>query len=389
MDAQQPYGGIYYYMGMALEVKTVHDRLVATLPGVPEGFEILLEPAGEDRFRMQGGPLDRSTVTFTRDAAGAVDGLRSGPVALARITPDDLAALPVMEQLSAPALELSLTQRAYFEELLRSCIERADGGWIAYDLPYPKHAFVQYLTTRDLFIFHGSNNTRIETFEPVRKSMELRDETGRGNLQAVYGTHDGLWAMFFAVVDRARLKGSLRNGVMTFNDRHGERLSLYHFSINQEQLAERPYTEGALYLLPRDTFVRLKFLEASYANEWASEEPVRPTAKLLIRPDDFPFLEQIGGHDDSQLVRQSALSEAIRAAASAATLQGDRFEVTLPAQADVVARLDEYVALSKALMPAVRFEVQKTDAGVKLVISALPPAVQQLIRASYQALLRD
>ena len=389
MDAHQLYWGIYYYMGVALEVKTVHDQLVASVPGVPDGFEILLEPIGEDSFRMQGGPLDRSSVTFTRDLAGAVGGARCGPFELTRITPDDLAALPVIDRLVAPDLELSLTQRAYFEELLQSCMERADGGWIAYELPYPKHAFVQYLTTRDLFIFHGSNNTEIETFVPVRKSMELRDQTGRGNLQAVYGTHDGLWAMFFAVVDRARLEGSIRNGVMYFNDRYGERLSVYNFSINQEQLAQRPYTEGALYLLPRDTFVRLKLTQESYANEWASEQPVRPYAKLLLQPQDFPFLEQIGGHDDSQLVRLSTLSHAIRAAAIAATLQGDRFQVTLSAEAEVLAQLDDYVTLSKVLAPAARFEVQKTAGGAILVISALPPAMQQLMRDAYQELLSE
>ena len=32
--------------------------------------------------------------------------------------------------------------------------------------------------------------------------MEMMDETGRGNIAGVYGTHNGLWSMFFAIIDR-------------------------------------------------------------------------------------------------------------------------------------------------------------------------------------------
>lgn len=389
MDELAQYFGVYYFMGLALDVKPLDDRLAAGMLGVPEGFEILLDPAGDNAFRMRGGPLDGTTVTFSRDAAGEVVGMRSGPFELAKITHDDLETLPVTERHLAPNPGFTLTKRAYFEELLASCQERSDGGWIDYDLPYPKHEFVQYVTAKDILIFHGSNNTEIETFEAVRKSVELRDETGRGNLQAVYGTHDGLWSMFFAVVDRARLKGSIHNGVMVFHNRHGEQLSVYNFSINQDQLEERPYTQGALYFLPRDTFFRLKMTDESYANEWASEQPVRPYGKLLIQPQDFPFLEKIGGHDDGELIRLGTISENIRAAATAASLDGDRFEVTLPAGAQVLGQLDEYAALQKVMMPAAQLEVRQTAAGVQLVFTSLPPAMQQLINESYQELLSD
>jgi hypothetical protein len=248
---------------------------------------------------------------------------------------------------------------------------------------------VQFVTAQDIFIFHGSNNTEITTFEPVRKSMELRDATGRGNLQAVYGTHDGLWAMFFAIVDRARLKGSIRNGVTYFHNRAGERLSAYNFSINQDYLDQHPYTDGALYLLPRQTFVRLRLTEQAYANEWASEQPVRPHAKLRVGPQDFPFLDQISGHDDSQLVRAGAIGDDIRAAATAASLEGDRFEVTLPPDAPVVEQLNEYVSSQQEIVPSAQFEVVRTANAVRLVITSLPPAVQQLIKDDYGDLLRE
>ncbi len=390
MHERQQYYGFYYFMGILLDIKEAQDQLVATMPGIPEGFEIVLnhvEDIEGDSFRSQGGPLDGSTVTFTRNADGAVVGLNAGPFQLAKIDQETLDALPITPYWPAPELELTPAKRASFDALLQSCLARGDGDWISYDLPYPKHEFVQYVSQQDIVIFHGSNNHEITTFKPVRTSMELHDESGRGNLQAIYGTHEGLWSMFFGIVDRPRLRGSIRNGVQYFQNRQGEKLSVYTFSINQEQLAERPFTTGALYFLPRETFVRLKLTEESYANEWASEKPVQPYAKLLIEPEDFPFLAQIGGHDDGELLRLQRVSEAIQAAATAATLQGDRMEIRLPATVAMLDQAREYVALQKSIMPAAKFEITEGGDDLTLVITALPPAVQQLFQKSYADLL--
>ena len=256
-----------------------------------------------------------------------------------------------------------------------------------YDLPYPKYEFIQYLNTQDAVIFHGSNNTGIETFSPVRTSMELFDKSGRGNLQAVYGTHDGLWSMFFAIVNRKQLRGSIRNGVMNFHNRAGETLSVYNFSINQDQLAEQPWCEGALYLLPRSTFVRTKLSEETYSNEWVSEEAVKPIAKLSLQPEDFPFLKQIGGHDDGELIRSGELAQNIREAALSAALKDDHFMVRLPIEME--SQLEEYVELQHKYMPAARFAISVSDDAIVLEISALPPAVRQMIAKEYADLLNE
>lgn len=387
MQERQQYFGFYYFMGILLEIKEVQDQLVAVMPSIPEGFEILLNSTEADSFRLQGGPLDGSTATFTRNTDGEVVGLNAGPFQLAKIGEETLATLFVTAYLPAPELDLTPAKRASFDSLLQSCLARGDGDWITYNLPYPKYEFVQYVSQQDVVIFHGSNNLEITRFEPMRTSMELRDESGRGNMQAIYGTHEGLWSMFFGVVDRPRLRGSIRNGVQYFQNRQGQTLTVYTFSINQEQLDERPFTTGALYFLPRETFVRLKLTEDSYANEWASEKPLQPYAKLLIEPEDFPFLEQIGGHDDGELLHLQSLSEAIQAAATAATMEGDRIEITLPAAVALQDQLREYVALQEELMPAAKFEIKESGDVLTLVIAALPPAVQQLFQKSYAALL--
>ncbi len=383
-----PYFGIYYFLGIVLDVQQIDGQLAAGMPGVPEGFEVILEPIGDDSFRCHGGPVDGSVVTFTRNEAGRVTSLRAGTFELAKVAPGDLEKLPVVELLLSPEYDPTPEKRDQFERLYKHHLALADGNWIDYDLPYKKHKFVQYLSEREDVIFHGSNNIGIEVFQPVRKSYELRDETGRGNVAGVYGTHDGLWAMFFAVIDRERLKGSIRNGVMYFQNRAGKQLAVYNFSINQDQLDELPVTEGALYLLPRSFFRRLNLTEDSYANEWVSEETVKPFAKLRVRPEDFPFIDQIGGHDDSELIRVGEISQEIRLAAVSASLNDDQFVVALSSDANVVNRLDEYISLQKIMIPAAKFELEQSEKHIRLIISSLPPAMMQIVRETYADLLK-
>jgi len=384
MANNQDYFGFYYFMGMAFDVREKNGQLVAAVPDVPEGFEILLEPVEGENFRMHGGPLDGEITTFVRNDTGEVISTRAGGFELSKVSPEAAKDLPITARYPAPEFVISPEKEAAFDALLQDILEKADGAWISYDLPYPKHEFVQYVISRDMIIFHGSNSEDIETFAPVRKSYELRDETGRGNLQAVYGTHDGLWSMFFAIVDRPNLRGSIRNGVMYFHGQAGEPLAIYNFSINQDQLSEKPWRQGTLYFLPRDTFVRLKLTENSYANEWASGKEVRPLAKLSIAPEDFPFLEKISGHDDGELMRLGALSKSIKAAAKSARMNEDGFSIILPADME---GLDEYIKLQRIYMPAVKINISSSDDAKILELSSLPPAYRQVLKDDYKDIL--
>ena len=62
-----------------------------------------------------------------------------------------------------------------------------------------------------------------------------------------------------------------------------------HFSIDAESLRKAPWTNGMIYILPRDSFEEWE--------EWTSKSPVRPLAKLAVSPVDFPFLKRIQGFD--------------------------------------------------------------------------------------------
>ena len=67
------YLGYYFYMGMLLIIRDVGNQLGAAVPGVPEGYEIVLEPVEGDSFRRHGGPLDGSTVTTHEEVLAAGD----------------------------------------------------------------------------------------------------------------------------------------------------------------------------------------------------------------------------------------------------------------------------------------------------------------------------
>ena len=64
-----PYHGIYYFMGLVLDVKSDGDQLIAGMPGVPDGYEVRLEPMGTDVFRTIGGPIDNTSATTARPDA--------------------------------------------------------------------------------------------------------------------------------------------------------------------------------------------------------------------------------------------------------------------------------------------------------------------------------
>ena len=60
MPNLQQYFGLYYFIGLVLNVKFRKGQLVTTMPGVPDGYEVLLEPVGDDPFRNISGPIDGS-----------------------------------------------------------------------------------------------------------------------------------------------------------------------------------------------------------------------------------------------------------------------------------------------------------------------------------------
>ena len=203
--------------------------------------------------------------------------------------------------LTRPSENFGEKARNAFDELLNTTLNSEACSSIQFTLPWPKWQFLCYLADHHDIAMHGSGDPNIDLFEP-RQSNDLNEF---GNQKAVYAASDGLWAMFFAIVDRERVS-SITNACIRLTDETGMLHGPYYvFSVSQTALPNQPWRTGAVYLLPRATFMVQPPL-AFGSNEvhlaqLASFVAVQPLAKLTVTPVDFPFLMQIRGHDDNRL----------------------------------------------------------------------------------------
>lgn len=381
MESWQIYEGFYSLQGMTVQVQVIDEHLTAAFPGVPPGFEVVLLPQDAPHtFLMQGGPGNGATAVFSLNESGeAIQIVVGGDFVLTRTEQPPESDGPTGQGLLPPELVLTPEKEQAFQVLLDEIVGDGNGRFLNYQLPYPKHEFLQYVALQDQIIFHGSKKPDIDLFSTKRTSMEMNDTSGRGNLQAVYGTHDGLWPMFFAVIDRANLTGSIRNGVNYYQNAAGDEVAVYNFSINKEMLEKRPYSPGTLYFLSRDTFRRLPLAEGAMSNEWASEVAIKPLAKLALEPEDFPFLEQIGGHDDSILVRAQALMEQVMAAVTKSESESDQLRLQLNWTTELGSILLEFIEMQRKFVPTATLALQFEPADVWLQIQG-PPAYLQVLQ---------
>jgi hypothetical protein len=204
--------------------------------------------------------------------------------------------------LARPDLPVDPPLQAAFDALIAAARAQATGGPIDYRLAAPKWQFLCYAAEQHHLALHGSGDGQIPLFEP-RQSNDLNEF---GNRKAVYAAGDGIWAMFFAIVDRARFDMSITNACIRLADRDGNLSDpRYIFSVSTQALPQRPWRTGTVYLLPRDTFEEQQpFPFGDHevrVPQLASLEPVAPLARLEVAPQDFPFLDQVRGHVDARL----------------------------------------------------------------------------------------
>lgn len=203
--------------------------------------------------------------------------------------------------LTRPAASLDQSAQTAFDALLQASLRSGGCPTIHYTLPWPKWQFLCHLADHHETVLHGSGDVDIALFEP-RQSNDIHDF---GNQKAIYAASDGLWAMFFAVVDRARV-GSVVNACIRVTDELGMLSGpFYLFSVSQSALPSQPWRSGMVYILPRSTFTGQSPATVGSSEvhiaQLASSVPVQPLAKLEVAPEDFPFLKQIRGHDDTRL----------------------------------------------------------------------------------------
>lgn len=202
-----------------------------------------------------------------------------------------------------PRFDLSPEMVAAFDQLYQST---PSGAFIEYSLPFPKWQFLSYLCETRNVVLHGSQNLEIGQVEP----KQANDKRAYSNQFAIYATTDGIWVIYFAILDRKKYPE-----MTLFNSCLQARISpdelsepLYFFSITDSVLIQKPWCTGAIYILPRQSFSQESAQQVQgteiHFPHWISSQPVQPIAKLLVEPDDFPFLDQIHGHHDEKLIQE-------------------------------------------------------------------------------------
>ncbi len=212
--------------------------------------------------------------------------------------------------MTRPHVDVDKSAPAAFDALLRTALSGGGCALIEYTLPWPKWQFLCHIADQHGIALHGSGDPDIALFEP-RQPIDL---TEFGNQKAIYAASDGLWAMFFAIVDRDRVQ-SITNACIRVADDAGKLDGpRYVFSVSEESLPGQPWRTGTVYLLPRSAFmtqppVTIGSSEVHIA-QLAGFAPIQPLAKLRVEPADFPFLAQIRGHDHQRLQAYAAALQA-------------------------------------------------------------------------------
>jgi len=217
---------------------------------------------------------------------------------------DGFATVPVMIAplpdywLPRPPIPTDSTSLAAFDQLFEDAVQQ--GGEINYRLAAPRWQFACYIADTRPVLLHGSGDAQIKRFEP----RQPNDTTEFGNQLAVYAASDGVWPLYYAILDRGRHPMSMINAsVRAVDDDGSSSLPHYYFSISAPALAARAFRPGTLYFLPRTTFRQQPDTQFHgqlvRVDHWASPEAVVPLCQLTVTPDDFPHLGQIRGHDDA------------------------------------------------------------------------------------------
>ena len=204
-----------------------------------------------------------------------------------------------------PGPALTPAEQALCNETFEAMRAHGSESPFDYRLSIPKWQFLCHITAQHQVALHGSNNPNITALTP-RHASDLH-EFGAQN--AVYAAGDGIWPMYFAIVDRTRVHTLINACIwVTYPDGH-EVGPLYMFSISRHAKPQFPYVAGTVYLLPAATFKAEppgQFGEFTVrTSQMASAEAVTPLAKLTVLPEDFPFLAQMLSHDDGRLAEYS------------------------------------------------------------------------------------
>ena len=113
--------------------------------------------------------------------------------------------------------------KAYFEDILANPRQ----GWLEPGIP--TWQFLCWLADQKGYLLHGSGSADIQVFEP-RQSNDVAEF---GNRKAVYAASDGIWPMFFAILDRNKYEMTIVNAAIRLESPTGEISDPIIFSLSR------------------------------------------------------------------------------------------------------------------------------------------------------------
>ncbi|WP_069201894.1 hypothetical protein [Bacillus niameyensis] len=198
-------------------------------------------------------------------------------------------------------MTISKKEENLFNNLLENSLKRPDKT-IDYKLAIPKYKFLYYATKQKSFVLHGSNNKYIDSFEPRKQTLYNGKWT-----TAVFATKDPIWPIFYAIFNKEKIVGNMRNGSVSANGKK----PFHFYSLTKPTLQNEPWTNGMIYLLQEDSFRHISQGTIQF-DEWISDEAIEPIAKIEVEPDDFYFLNKVATHRSDESVMKAWLFYKIR-----------------------------------------------------------------------------
>lgn len=193
-------------------------------------------------------------------------------------------------ELRPPVMSIDESKRQSFERFAIDALDHHGGGHTPYDLPYPKHEFLRWLSRARAVLFHGSTGERRDQLDP--RTARGLDRAGRQ--RAVYASPWPLYSMWFAVLNRRWPFIWTTNGSRAA-DEVDQWDRVYWFKVNRWARRLSLLVDGTLYVFARDKFRPADGASSNdeHPGQWVCREPVRPLYGLAVSPDDFPFASQV------------------------------------------------------------------------------------------------
>ncbi|MBB6635290.1 hypothetical protein [Cohnella thailandensis] len=196
--------------------------------------------------------------------------------------------------------DFSLNEINDFTRIYNKALQ--NNGVITFDSKFPKYRFIDFIIKEKNYVVHGSNNKEIHLFETRRQTLY----NGK-YVDAVFASKDGIWSIFYAVLDRSKVVPNFRNGC--FKARNNNRF--YYFSLTQETWDKAPWTSGTVYFLSSELFEQTN-IGRVYFDEWVCTQQIKPVLRLDVYIDDFEFLDKVATHKARESIIKTWLLYKIR-----------------------------------------------------------------------------